>query len=999
MLKSIKKWFFSLISSLFKGKKRINTVYPVSNKKEFNKGGLSDMGEAPQKIWKKGYAPLRNVVLWGWDENNNPSFLILYGRHQFRDIKEASYNMLQDAVRYTSYTVFKGKQGHLPSFKAVKIIEESGYGTKRNKVPAMYLKKGISYSWSWRVDNKYMIKEFRNLEPENQVIFPYSISPSYAEYTEKIETQNINFKAFKLAKDPNEVLKLFGKSTRYSELITDIMSHPNIYIRKKRLTELLIMDPPKEVYILLLDMGSTEVISGLFLELAKTKKSILIKEAKDLLEAEMKWAEDNYIKGVKRCIKIYLNTLDESLKANRTRWIRKYLSRMDLHLTSIDGKDIPPDKILEGSAYRKYANSGLLRDYYWRYDRNISRSVKSEIPRRYEVGPYSDGVRLNLVDFKNTIQEAEIYELADVIGKIAYYLDAPRLTYNLKGSGRIKALKYLNRYIIRIINSYAENNPEKFMEAMRHLLTSYTEYDYDCKFKGNFQFNEILKYYLYQDFNEKPPVGWENWSQRHNWMACDQLMEQEGRYEFMKDIWDNHLEEVADIATKAQIKQVIKPCYYMLKHSLKAQEYIENIRYQQLINLTLVDYEPLAEMFKDILKNKLQQLNTFDAELMIYLIGSCDKGICDQAMEFFKRTNGLFSASDIADLLFLDNLQQWVELLKQNLISFEGYQYVEFIRQIIIRASKFMKLNINLDENVREVLSISTNKIPQVMKADKIKLIAELIATTLNGPKLLTWIATFIEEVIFSVPYEELKSLLSEIVIQSVTKVVSSRVKRIISVLESMKNRNLPTDSQIIDILEHGSSKMIKTLFSIILENSKELNNRFATLLIMFESEVTVLNKKAEEVFESMPPEKQKPLHLMIIDSPVSKAYSFGLKKLDLIYGDIIPKEFIIQMLEHSSTEVKVYISDKTNKILNNFGNGNQEIFMYYLKTLLLLPNKVSKSKDRVYAVIPKFAHKYKQKLEEIEGLLLDIGGSNIIIDSERALVALAKIRGEVMLK
>lgn len=70
---------------------------------------------------------------------------------------------------------------------------------------------------------------------------------------------------------------------------------------------------------------------------------------------------------------------------------------------------------------------------------------------------------------------------------------------------------------------------------------------------------------------------------------------------------------------------------------------------------------------------------------------------------------------------------------------------------------------------------------------------------------------------------------------------------------------------------------------------------------------------------------------------------------------------------------------------------------MYYLKTLLLLPNKISKSKDRVYEVIPQFALTYRDKLDEIESILLDIGGSNIIVDSERALVALAKIRQEVI--
>ena len=103
-------------------------------------------------------------------------------------------------------------------------------------------------------------------------------------------------------------------------------------------------------------------------------------------------------------------------------------------------------------------------------------------------------------------------------------------------------------------------------------------------------------------------------------------------------------------------------------------------------------------------------------------------------------------------------------------------------------------------------------------------------------------------------------------------------------------------------------------------------------------------------------------------------------------------------MLEHTSVDVKAYISNKTNEILDNLGNGDEELFMYYTKTLLFLPNKVSKSKDNIYEAIPKFVLKYKDKLDEFENILMDIGGSNIIADSERALTTLAKIKKEVVL-
>ena len=66
------------------------------------------------------------------------------------------------------------------------------------------------------------------------------------------------------------------------------------------------------------------------------------------------------------------------------------------------------------------------------------------------------------------------------------------------------------------------------------------------------------------------------------------------------------------------------------------------------------------------------------------------------------------------------------------------------------------------------------------------------------------------------------------------------------------------------------------------------------------------------------------------------------------------------------------------------------------MNTLLFLPNKYSKTKDKIYQILPKFAIQNEEKVSEIKSILFEIGGSNSIIDSERALVALAKIKKEV---
>lgn len=991
--------FLKTIFSLLKSKDQ-NFEEVKKNKNEFTKSSVNEKLKVKKKVWKKDYNPLRNVILWGYDKENNPSFIILYGEHKFKSTEKEGQsinNILEEDVKYTSYALFKGKEGHLPAFQSVRIVEEYSYYNKKkdDDSPKMYYKTGLKNYW--QKDENYRVKEFKNLNSEEEIVLPYFTSNSYEEYVKLMEEQNISFLDFKLVKHPNEILKLDENSFKYYEIIYDIISNENLYMRKKALNELLEMQPSKNIFELIVKIGSTELISGLFLELAKRKNPILIDEAKSIYESEIKWAEENYIKGVKRCAYIYLVALNDELKDERIKDIYDSLPQMDLHLIKINDKDVPEGKIIEGSAYRKYAAQGVLREHQGRYDYTQRKWIEYRCSQRYNISVYSDGVILKTLELKNTIQEAEVYGLADVIGKIAYYLDAPRLNYYFKGNEKSKELKYYKRYIRRILDSYGKNDPEKFIQAMKALLTSYTKYDYVCKFRGNFQFNEFLKHYLYYDFTEKPPVGWENWQARSNWMENDQLMKLQGRYEFMKEVWDNHLADVLEIARLAKINPVLKACYYIMKDSEKTDEFINNMSYKELVTLTEGSYEPLANMFKDLLCNKLNAVNTFETEIMIVLMSSTNEEVHSIAREFMNRTNGKFSVNGLVNLMLLENLDIWIDLFKESILSLDSNEYCDFVKNIINNSEKFINSNMDISKEIKDILSFSTSKIQDISEDEKANLISSMISEILNASKMPDWMQEFIEEVIFSVSYEDLDSLLEKIIIESANKAISEKSRQVVGLLEAIKNKKLPSDSEIIGILETGTSKMINMLFGTIVNNSEELESRFSTLLIMFESDITVLNNKAEEIFNGMAEEKRRKLHGIIIDSPVNKVYSFGLRKLDEFYKDLIPKEFIIQMLEHTSSEVKAYISNKTNEILSNLGNGDTELFIYYIKTLIFLPNKVSKSKDNLYEAIPKFVLKHKDKIEEFEELLLDVGGSNIIIDSERALLALAKIRKEVV--
>ncbi|MCQ2015024.1 hypothetical protein LJE39_17930 [Clostridium butyricum] len=963
----------------------------------------------PKRIWKQGNNPYRSIVFWGWNNTNEPSFLILYGIHDFKEKKsyyvdgsdvERFENVLDDYVTYTSYNILNGREGHLPSFEAVNIVEDGGYYNrdKQHEFPKMYYKKDSrSDGWSRKLNDDGIVKEYKKFDEGYGIKIPYFEEFSYSELVNMVLNSGMVFENFRFAEDPNDILNIPENLNDYYELLCIMMSNKNLYTRKKKLIELLEVCKNTDIYKYIFKFGSTELLSGLFLESAKREIKEFIDEAQFIHKENIHYSEISYVQGLKRCAEIYLNSVNKEKRREREKWIKNNICNIDLNIIKLDNKEIPQGQTLNGSRYRKLSLQEKLKEYNGHYERKENGGwdfVRVRFKDRYKKGPFNDGVVFDIKAFKNTIQEAEAYKMADVIGKIAYYLDAPRLHYYFKGNSLNKELNYFKRYVRRIIESYSENDPEKFMEAVTSLFTSYTEDDFLCKFKGNFQFNYYIKNLLYFDFKEKPPIGWDNWRERSDWMENDQLLKLNGRYEYRKDIWDNHLEKVLYIASNAQINVILKACYFILKESEKTIDLIEKMNYRDIIKAANSAYEPLAKMFKEVLERKLDKEIIFDFSIMSDLMNNDNKDINNLSMEYFKRTNGYITSNNILELMFFDDLEKWTEYIKFNINSIDPHKYGEFIKAFICSDDRFKDSSINLTEEIINTISESVKKVMDMTYAEKSEILRNLITLILEKGSMELFIEKYIEEVIFAFSNSEIKGILIDFTFDK-NRSLSSRNNMLLNLIDSIVNDRIPSDSTIIKVLEIGTSKCLKTLFEILTINEKELIVRHSTMLILFECDVLILNEKAKEIFYLMGEESRIIMHKMIIDSPIEKVHNFGLEKLKEIYGDFVPSEFIMQMLEHPSEQIKGYIANKSNAILNSLGQGNEDLFMYYAKTLLFLPNKVRKNKDYIYEALYNFSNKYKGRICEVEELLLNMGGSNIIKDKEKALVTLAKIRKE----
>ncbi len=932
----------------------------------------------PKKTTSINYYPLRKLLFWGYDKENNPSFLILYGTHKF-NAKNSSENEFEEDVLYTDYAVFHGKEGHFPSFESVKIL-----GSLNKK---MYYKKDIEGNGYWyKKHEENALKNFKNLKNHESISIPYFKGLTYKDHLNILILKNINFDDFTLASTPLNMLNLSQDLLKYYPYIYKIFSDLNIYTRKKYLKELMNLNPPKKLYDLLFKIGSAELISGLFLEFSNLKNLSFINEAKKLIKSDEIFADENYASGIKRCATMYLNNFDEDLKNARINFIKTNLKDMDLHVFKVNGKIIPEDKILDGYTYRKYAIQGHLAKYHYEYDYKQRKSIKINHDDLYKKSYYSNGTSLNINNFKNTIQEAEIFDLFDVLGKIAYYLDAPRLTYYFKGSGNYKALMYFRRYLRRIIDSYAKTSEAKFMETMKSLFSSYTEIDYTCKFKGNFQFNYFIKYYLYNDFNL-------NTSEICYWN--DNLSELTGRHELNKEIWNANLSYVALIASCAKVDVISKAMYYILKDPCNENS-LNDLTYESIIKLNESSYKPILDLALDLLKNKLKNEKDFNMDLMIQLVNCPNKEINKIAMDYFNNTKGKFSSETMLTFLFFEKSNEWIPLIEENLEKLNSKEYLKFLYLTFENSDKFKEHNIAWPKDLEDIIKNSLYKLTKSSQNEQDCLILYVINKIQNDENILSYILSLMEEIIFSSTFEELQSFLKSKDIK--LKLTQNKTKLATSLLLSIKNNTLVNDSIIIEILEKGSPCVVKSLIETIENYKYELNNRFQTIIMLFESDAFVLNDIAKEVFESLKEEEKKKLHILILDSPDEKVYSYGLLKLKDLYednGKFIPKEFIAMMFEHPSIEVKNYISDKVNEVIENPQHCNEDLFMYYSKSILYLPNKASKAKNNIYNILPVFAINHKDKIQNIEEILLDIGASNIILDSERALVALCKIKKE----
>jgi len=873
-----------------------------------------------QKIYKYDYRMgMVTCYLWGWDNQNNPSFMVLYG-----GVDYPQYN----SATFTDCAIFRGADGHFPRFENVRISNRYDHSTRARKREMFYVKdlSYTGYSYYPR-GNSVPIKAFYSLDnPSSNFFSKFFSKPKLtinenAAYTDLIHmvgstevAGSLEVENFKLAKSPSEVLGLSAELSQYEQTLCELLTNPNLYSRKKKLKELVNSMPPTELYHHIMKIGSDELVSGLFLELAKQKNPILAEEAVRLLTTDETTISRKHRTGILRCAYIYYVAISEEraeqeiqqLLDSSQQWIQVYYNPQDV------------------------------------------------------------------IEFKNKLQMVDILSVPSVLARTAFALDTKKVLFPTNYS---KPVEYFSRYSRRMLDELSTTDEAKFMEAMVELFSSYTQTDMPASYRiWDYDIGDyitvpgrtyFINHYLYH-------------IRYGNFAEYDKKYADKKRFEFKPEIWDRHLDKVLFLAGVTKVEMIAEPLHHILIDNF---HHLISFPYEKLLAVAESPYAPLAEMIVKIIVGKLKMESNINLDLLVLLAQSRNKDIQKLVLDYF--SNVEISPENAVLFMYMQDWEESATMLADIIEKFDINGYMAFLHSVLDSSEKFATQNIIWSDKLIELIDNSLTRIEAASFEQKSNLVQKAMASLGGQPD---YIANLSENIIFNMPLIELRDVLTKCSLPVGSRTYSLRL------LGLIKTNDMPDVGLVVTILEDASPKVLNILVEILLEQKQQLS--MMHLILLLESEVESLNSLAKDVFGNMPNYEKYKLHSKILDSPDKKTYQFGLEKLREIYLDgEIPPKFLIEMLEHPSPEVRIYASDKITQILNEFGSGNKDLFVYYAKTLLLLPNKASKGKKNIYALLPKFVDMYKDKQPAVEEFLLELGGSNIISDSEQALVALVKIR------
>lgn len=985
------------------------------------------------RCWGVKKEPWRQFIFLG-TKDKQPCFLLLFAKHEYekelrlsensilsynqfresvlqkeypKEMASGRYKVLSPRVQLQGYYILKGENGRLPILDTMYIttVKKKRYGYMAKKYGKIasekYIlnKKGFSKKYYRFIDTRRkksaLREEIMNFEHNYKIFFQYfnilednesspktiKTYPNVIDYYEDPsiiqEVQMLELKGYEPYKSIEEFLGIEQIDHSLKTLLGEFLLNPDLYERKKALTFFLSSNPSKELMLKLIKRVSSSLLCGIFYELAKFNNDLLRDEAETISSLSDDECIKQYGLGVKRHAMIYLTSIDKLKRQKRIKQIHQTFIEDSSDITNIKDEilQLVPIEILDAV---DYSEDKITANYLF----------------------------ANRI--KHFVQEIDLYGLPSCLGKLAVYIDSS-IAKEFSTAFNI----YISRFIRRLIDYYAKENVEYYYEFIESFFKNYKScyvsnsqlleaqkiLQFNCRLNEK-EKNKLLLYLTsmvtekqlrtmlaahkdnYSLFGYSPIRGINHKKIRVHKNVTMKFQLIKEKFTLLIEIF-----KVTDIAyVQLFVYSILK------KHHLSEfEKQIEKFSLDQLFKLSTSKQITIKQHFREILEKKIRTSRYFTKILFLDLLESSDNYFSDLAYLYLETTKPYFSPELLFKLLEMD-FDLWGKIFKDKLLETTLEDYTDFI---LILFDKREELQQEQFRPYLNEIQTTIGKLQSLPKHDLSEIIQTMINYLLHERYGNVDFVKFIESVIFSFSYEDLESICKKIKFDHIAFSVESDRTAILSLLHFISIAELPPIDYLDYYLINGTPAMVKKAIELVNIQRDALNENISLLIFLLESKIGELYAIGQSIVEKFSKSELEKLLPSLIDSPSSKANEYAISKIEEIYGETIPEVLLAKFVQHPSRSIKSYLSKKIDQLIKNIESGHldPDTFFYYVKTIVYLPNLCSKSKDRMFHILPFFVSKYENKRKDVESILLEIGGSNVIIDSERALTALAKIR------
>ena len=141
-------------------------------------------------------------------------------------------------------------------------------------------------------------------------------------------------------------------------------------------------------------------------------------------------------------------------------------------------------------------------------------------------------------------------------------------------------------------------------------------------------------------------------------------------------------------------------------------------------------------------------------------------------------------------------------------------QYFTFLSNFFEEVPKLVNNKVKLSGAALEILKNSIKKVRNFKIEQKIAILDITIHLLGKMSTLSDWLEQFFDDLIFSIPIKDLELIIKKV--GTLSYEISTRNKHYFIIINALKDGKIPSDSEVLEILELGNPKKVNLLLQFL---------------------------------------------------------------------------------------------------------------------------------------------------------------------------------------